>query len=127
MASTGGSIRNVMIGNRIFTVTADASSKRKLGGSKNEILPNGDGSSRVKQMVESWELNELVLSCDDAQGTQEFLQNIANRGVFVPIAISYASGERYQGSGIPVDEIMYDSENSTVSLSLRGTGTLTRQ
>ncbi len=125
--ATGGSIESVSIAGRTFSVAADADSNRKLGGFMNEVQQNGDGTARMVKTRESWMIDGLQLSIDDSRGDQEFLQGVADGDAFEPCLITYVSGESYQGEGTITGDLQTGSQNTTASVVLMGTGTLTRQ
>lgn len=127
MVAIGGSIESVTISGRRFSVASDADSNRKLGGHESEIQSNGDGSIRKIKTRVAWMIDGLTLSVDDFMGDHEFLQQISDRNTLVPVTITYASGLAYQGTGTITGELQYSSQNSTASVTLGGSGTLTKQ
>lgn len=127
MAAVGGSVESVTINGREFPMAADADITRKIGGYMNEVQPNGDGSSRIIKTRESPALSGCVVECDDVRGDHEFLQEIADANEFFPIAITYANGDVYQGSGIVSGELTQSSQAATAGFDLIGTGSFTRQ
>lgn len=127
MAAIGGSIESVTLKGREFTVAADAESQRKLGGFENEVRANGDGTARIIKTRVPLSLDGLTLVVDDSRGDHEFLQGLADRSDFWPLAITYASGVTYGGTGQIVSEMQFSSQASTAQLSLSGPGKLTRQ
>lgn len=127
MAAIGGSIESVTLKGREFTVAADAESQRKLGGFENEVRANGDGTARIIKTRVPLSLDGLTLVVDDSRGDHEFLQGLADRSDFWPLAITYASGVTYGGTGQIIGEMQFSSQASTAQLSLSGPGKLTRQ
>lgn len=127
MTAVGGSIENVTLSGREFAVAADAESQRKLGGWENEFLANGNGTGRLVKTRVPFGLDGLTVEVDDSRGDAEFLQDLADRDDVWPLAITYASGKTYQGSGQIVGEMQISSQNATAALSLMGPGRLTPQ
>ncbi len=127
MASIGGPIESVTLDGRGFPVAADADSQRKLGGFENEIQPNGDGTARHIKTRVPWSVDGISLEIDDSRGDHEFIQALSNRNDYFPIAVTYASGDVYQGSGQIVGETQVSSASATASVSLMGPGVLTPQ
>ena len=125
--SVGGSIQSVSIDGRLFKVAADADSQRKLGGDENEVAANGDGSARLLKTAVTWRVTGLTLSIDDFLGDAEFLQERKDSNEQFAIAVTYASGAVYQGTGQIVGETNISSANATASVDLAGGGILTRQ
>lgn len=127
MSGVGGSIESVTLDGRTYSVAADAEAQRKLGGFENEVQANGDGTARLIKTRVPLSLDGLTVDIDDSQGDAEFLQELQNRNDYFPIAITYASGEVYQGSAQIVGETQSSSQNATAAVSLMGPGQLTRQ
>jgi hypothetical protein len=127
MAATGGSIESVTINGREFPATADSDVQRILGGFNNELLPNGDGTSRRIKTRVLPAFKGVVVECDDARADQEFLQDIADGEALVPIAVTYASGLPYQGRGTIVGELGSSNQSATASFDIMGEGKFTQQ
>lgn len=127
MGAIGGSIESVGLNGRAFPVAADADANRKLGGFENEVMANGDGSSRLIKTRVPFAVSGLVVEADDARGDQEFLQELANQKGFFPMTATLASGAIWQGDGQIVGEHQYSTQAATASFDLSGTGVLTQQ
>lgn len=127
MTAIGGSIDSVTIAGRTFSVTGDADTGRKLGGYENETQPNGDGTARQIKSRVAWSVTGLVVSCNDANGDQEFLQDLSDRNGNEPITVAYASGDVYQGEGTVNGELAFSNQSATAALDLGGPGKLTKQ
>lgn len=127
MAAVGGSIESVTLDGRIFPVAADAEAQRKLGGFENEVQANGDGTARLIKTRVPLSIDGLTVEVDDDRGDHEFLQELSNRNDFFPVAITYASGNTYQGTAQIVGETPASSQNATAAVSLMGPGVLTKQ
>lgn len=127
MPAIGGSIESVSISGRNFPVAADADSQRKLGGTENEIETNGDGSGRQIKTRVPWKVDGLMLTIDDSRADHEFLQALADGPEYYPIAVSYASGIIYQGTGQITGEFQVGNQAQTGSITLSGPGKLTPQ
>lgn len=127
MSAIGGSIENIAIDGREFPVAADADVSRKLGGRENEIQMNGDGTARIIKTPAAWSLDGLVVQINDARDDQEYLQSIADGNTLATVAVTYASGEVYQGQGTIVSDLAGSNQSATASVSMAGTGKLVRQ
>lgn len=127
MAAIGGSIESVSLDSRSFAVAADAEVERKLGGFENEILANGDGTARMTKTRALWSLSGITIEVDDFRGDAEFLQELANSPDFFPVAVTYASGAVYQGTGQLMEEMTSSSQSATADISLSGPGILSPQ
>jgi len=122
----GGSVESISIAGRDYSVTADADISRKLGGSENEVQSNGNDTCRIIKTRVVGKLTGCVVGVDDANGDQEFLQSVADSNDLSAVAITFASGEVYQGNMTIEGEVSYSSQSATASFDLGG-GTLTKQ
>lgn len=127
MAAVGGSIESITLDGRNFAVAADAEAQRKLGGDENETMANGDGTARLIKTKVAWSLDGASVECDDSRDDHKFLQELADRNTFFPCAITYASGEVFQGTGQITGEMQVSNQSASAAVSLAGSGKLTRQ
>jgi len=127
MPAIGGSIESVTLDGREFAVTADADVGRKLGGRENEMLANGNRTSRLIKTATPWSAEGLTVAIDDDNGDQEFIQALADSNHFFAIAITYPSGAVSQGEGQIAGEVVFNNQTASASVSLMGTGILTKQ
>jgi len=125
--ATGGSIESVTIDGRNFGVAADAEVQRKLGGFENEIMANGNGTARTIKTRVPWMLSGLAVEVDDDRGDHEFLQALADRTDFYPVAVTYASGAVYQGRGQISGELQFSNNSATATFDMGGPQQLTPQ
>jgi hypothetical protein len=123
----GGSIESVNLDGRNFSVAADAGIERFLGGSKNEVKGNGDGTARLIKTRTPWEVTGFKVAVDDANGDQEFLQALADRNGFFPMSVTMASGKVYQGTAQITGDLKSSSEDATCGFDLSGPQKLTKQ
>ena len=128
MAATGGPIVRVNISGRDFPATGDSNGQRSLGGYNVEKQPNGDKSARTIMTPTVWYQNAVTIEIDDTRGDQEFIQNIVNDGVDVPISVTYTPGNvTYQGIGLPTGAIEFSNESASMQCNLSGPGEFTKQ
>jgi hypothetical protein len=125
--SVGGSIVEVSINGRLFTVAADAESNRKLGGWENEQESNGNGTTRLIKTRVPWSIDGLTLDTNDDQEDQEFLQDVADGTENVSIGITFASDITYNGVGQITGEFSTSSRNATSAVTLSGPGRIAPQ
>lgn len=125
--AVGGSIESVSIDGRLFPVAADAGVNRNLGGFKNEVAANGNGTARLLKTRVPWMLDGISLEIDDDRSDQEFLKKIGDGNDFVDMTITFASGHTYQGTGQIVDDIAFDSSKATAGVKLSGPGDASQQ
>ena len=127
MASVGGSIESVTFDGREFAVAADAEAQRKLGGWENEVQMNGNGTARMVKTRAPLSIDGLTLDTDDDRGDQEFIQELADRNDFFPIAITFASGITYQGTAQITGDLQASSQSAMTTVNIMGPGQLTKQ
>ncbi len=127
MPAIGGSIESMSIDSRSFPVAADAGGSRGLGGFKNEVASNGNGTARLLKTRVPWMHDGLTIEIDDNRGDQEFLKKTADSLDFVPITFTYASGFTWSGTGTIIDDINYATDKATADIKLSGPGDLTAQ
>jgi hypothetical protein len=127
MTAIAGSIAELSIDGRIFSVAGDSDGERDLGGMTSEHQPNGDRSARLLQTAKVWMFGGVNVSVDDDEGAQEYLQAVQDAGVNVPIKIQMASGIRYQGQGCVTGDLKYSSASGTCTVQLSGPGKLEQQ
>lgn len=127
MSAVGGSIESVTLDGREFAVAGDAEAQRKLGGWENEVQMNGNSTARLIKTRTALSIDGLTLDTDDDRGDQEFMQGLADRNDFFPIAITFASGSTYQGSAQIVGDLQASSQSAMTAINLMGPGNLTKQ
>ncbi len=125
--ATGGSIESVTISGRTYSVAADADVQQDLGGFENEIQPNGDATARLVKARVPWSLADVQVSVDSENGDLEFLNQLRKQNAFFPVSIVEASGSIWQGDGQIMGEVKRSLQNTVVTLTLSGTGELTKQ
>lgn len=118
--SIDGAMRNLSIQGRGFKVAHDGSGNKNLGGRNNEVAMNGDGSFRVIQTVMPGSFNDLQLVIDDSLGDLEYLQNLADQGLPVPVVTTYASNVSYTGDSVITGEMNKDELTGLASISMQG-------
>jgi len=120
-----GAARDMTINGRVFKVAHDGPGSKDIGGRNNEIQMNGDGSSRTIQSVVPGSFTDVQVEIDDTRGDHEFLQNLSNEGLPVPVVMTYADNVSYTGDLVLTGEIRPDKSTGIASLSFMG-GTLTQ-
>lgn len=121
----GGSVESISLDGASYGVPADADIQVTIGGFKQETLPNGNTTSRQKKERVPWKLSGVVLAISFADGDPAFLQNLANGNPF-PIVITFADDSELKGTGVIEGDLTTSSMESTASLELSGSGTLTQ-
>lgn len=125
--AVGGSIEAISIAGREFVCPADAEANRSLGGFTADVEANGNGSARIVLTRTTWMLDGLAVEINDSNGDQEFLQDVVDSAAFVDVTISYVNQESYTGVGMLTGDMNHASKNTTMPISLKGRGKLTKQ
>jgi hypothetical protein len=127
MALVGGSIQAVSIGGTDFAVTADADAKLRLGGTKLSPQRYGNGTTIFTGSTEPWSLTDLEIGIEADRGHLQFLQSVASAFDPVPCTITLVDGTVYSGMGELVDDHDFSTAKATATISLMGSGQLTKQ
>lgn len=125
--SIGGSMSEVIINGRIFSVAADSDASRDLGGYSSEQQPNGNGTTRTILTAKPWKVGGLALDINDDRGDQEFLQDLQDSGLSFGLIFTGASGISYSGKGTISGDLAASSQSATSSLEFSGGGKLRAQ
>jgi hypothetical protein len=127
MAAIGGSIEEITLDDRPFTLAADSEAARILGGYENEVLPNGNRTSRLIKKIKQGGFDGMRLSCDNDRGDQEYVQDLANAKRFFRMHLTGTDGTVYQGRCQITGDIQYDYQTATLTVNLMFDGVITQQ
>lgn len=127
MASVVGSLRWISLNGIKFPVAGDSDPSRDLGGYKNELMMNGDGTSRTKQEVKPWSYESLTVELDDDEGSQEYIQNLINNGTDVQVTVCHVDNTIYSGTGKVTGDLKRSTQSGTADITLSGGGELSKQ
>ena len=127
MSATGGSLDSLSLAGREFAVTGDADVTMKLGGFENEVLSNGNGTTRTIKTRIPWSLDGAAVEIDHDRGDLEFLQDLADSNLDFVVAATYVEGSVYQGTGQISGELGVASGAASAGFNLMGPGKLTKQ
>lgn len=122
----GGSVKSVSLGGFTFAVPADTVITIDLGGSSNEVLSNGDGSSRLIKTAKSWMVEGLNVAVDLALGQLEDLNSLLAQNDFFECQFELQDAT-YSGAGQISGEIKWSSDSTAATCDIAGSGKLTRQ
>ena len=123
-----GSLVEFAINGRAFKCAADADGNTDMGGKENEFQANGDGvTGRLIQTAKGWKFSGINFAIDEDNDDQEFLQNIADAGKFIPMKAIYSDGTVRAGKGNITGAIEVSSMNGTAPLTLEGPGKFQKQ
>jgi len=121
MAKVGGSIKQLTLNGRIFSVKADADITRALP-SNNKVEMNGDRSATLVQVIAPWALNEWKISVDNNNGDIEYIRDLTKLPDFFPITYTLADGTVQSCVGQIVDVSEIKTMNNELTISLMGPG-----
>ncbi len=127
MPQIGGSITSVSFNGRQFSVPADSDYTMKIGGFENEVLANGDGTSRLIKTRVPLSITGITIAIDDSLQDLEFLQNLANAKVFFDLVVELASGAFWTGQAQVSGELTLSTQAATSGFDLMGQGQLFQQ
>jgi len=125
--SVGGSIEEVSIDGRGFSVASDSDSQRKNGGFENDVEANGNGTVRQIKTRVPFKIDGLALNVDDDNGDHEYLQSKADGNGLFTLSVTYASGAVYQGLAQITGELQFSSQKTTASVTFMGPASLVQQ
>jgi hypothetical protein len=120
MAAQGGPLQSLTLKGRTFSVAQDSDPPRDLGGKQGSVEMNGDGTARVVSEVTPSKIGPVAIQIDDANGDQEFIQEIKDDAVLVDAQATYVSGATYYGQMAIVDETTFSPKTSTMEITLQG-------
>lgn len=119
--STSGSVEEITFAGRTFNVPADADFNIKIGGFENEVLPNGNGTLRLKKVRVASALSGGSLEIDPERGDLVWLQERANSKIFEVTTIKLVGGTVYQGEMQITGEFQLATQDNQVPCSFNGT------
>lgn len=115
-----GAMRFMSIDGRTFKVAHDGSGNKVTGGRNNEVAMNGDGSFRTIQTVMPGSFSDIQVEIDASKNDQEFLQDLANAGLAVPVVTTYADNISYTGDVVLTGELQVDQNTGLMPLAFQG-------
>jgi len=116
----GGTVESISIDGRRFVVDGEADVNLKIGGYKNDVKPNGDGSVRLLKTPFPGTIDSAPVQIDTDNSDFEFLQEKANGSSFFDVDVTLVDGKVYSGKMQLVDEIKYSTKEATAEISLAG-------
>jgi len=118
--ASGGPIESVTIDGRRFAVDGEVDAALALGGFKNEVKPNGDGTIRQIKARKVSRANSLPIVIDDDREDEEFLQEVMDNLEFVDIEITDVNGNVWSGSGQIVEDPETSKKEGTKEINIHG-------
>jgi hypothetical protein len=118
-----GPFESHTLGGRRFAPDAEDAVQMQLGGKSNDVVPNGDGTNRVKQSRIVASIEGANLQFDPENGDVEYLQELRDAGKLFDYSGTTNDGTIYSGSMQIVDDLKFDFKEGTVSITLKGSVT----
>jgi hypothetical protein len=118
-----GPFESHTLGGRRFAPDAEDAIQMQLSGKSNDVVPNGDGTSRVKQSRIVASIEGTNLQFDPENGDVEYLQELRDAGKLFDYSGTTNDGTIYSGSMQIVDDLKFDFKEGTVSITLKGSVT----
>jgi hypothetical protein len=115
-----GPFESHTLGGRRFACDAEDGIQMQLGGKSNDVVPNGDGTSRVKQSRVVASIEGANLQFDPEAGDMEYLQGLRDAGKPFDYSGTTNDGTIYAGSMQITDDLKFDFKEGTVSVTLKG-------
>ena len=125
MATISGSIQSLTLNGRRFTVAADVECEIKSGGFKNEVLVNGDGTTRVKKTRVPWQCTPEVNINSDTDDF-EYRETLKDNTLDVNTVVELVNGVRYQGIGTITGDLTYSTLEGKTKLEISGEKSMTK-
>jgi hypothetical protein len=115
-----GPFESHTLGGRRFACDAEDDAVLNLGGRNNEIVPNGDGTTRNKQTRVVGNIEGTNLVFDLENGDVEYLSDLKNGGLLFDYSGTTNDGIIYSGSVQIVDDLKFSFKEGTVEVTLSG-------
>jgi hypothetical protein len=115
-----GPFESHTLGGRRFAPDAEDAIQMQLSGKSNEVVPNGDGTNRVKQSRVVASIEGTNLTFDPENGDVEYLQELRDLGEMFDYSGTTNDGTIYAGSMQITDDLKFDFKEGTVPVTLKG-------
>jgi hypothetical protein len=115
-----GPFESHTLGGRRFGCDAEDAIQMQLSGKSNDVVPNGDGTSRVKQSRVVASIEGANLTFDPENGDPEYLQELRDAGKMFDYSGTTNDGTIYAGSMQITDDLKFDFKEGTVSVTMKG-------
>lgn len=116
----GGDIRQISIKGREMDPAPEGSCTFMVTGFNLETKITGNGRGVNTQTRKVAGIKGLSLSVDPDGKDQEFLQDVQNSGLFVPVNLTLASGKTYSGQLAVNGDLAASTSDGKVEVDLLG-------
>jgi hypothetical protein len=108
------------LGGRRFACDAEDNVQLQLGGFKNDVKSNGDGSFRIVKGREPAVVEGANMQFDFDRGDPEYLQDLRDGLDPFDFSCTAVDGTVYSGSTQITDDLKFSYKEGTVGISLKG-------
>jgi hypothetical protein len=115
-----GPFESHTLGGRRFACDAEDAIQIQLNGKSNDVVPNGDGTNRVKQSRVVASIEGANLTFDPEKGDPDYLQELRDKGEMFDYSGTTNDGTIYSGSMQITDDLKFDFKEGTVSVTMKG-------
>jgi hypothetical protein len=115
-----GPIESIVIAGRRFPVNAEDAGNIALSGRQNEVKRSGDGGKRLVQSFRTGSIKNLNVVVTHENDDLEFLSDLQTKSDFFDVVLTHDDGTVYGGSMQLTDEIVEDTKEGTISITLVG-------
>lgn len=120
MAARGGDLQQILIDGRSFDPANEGSANVRLSGVVNENLPTGNGKLHTNSRRKLAGFDGCAISIDNTRLDMEYLQEIWDRRIPVPVQLTYVSGVVYSGTLAGEGELNFNHGDGTVEIAMLG-------
>ena len=120
MSKAGGALASIVLDGRRFTCDGGDEPKFKLPGYENEVVPNADGTYRIKKTRVAGTITDINIVTDDERGDHAFIEEAAAKNDFLAISGTKIDGTLISGNMQITDEKTLDGKANTMAISLAG-------
>jgi len=120
MAQVGGSITEITLNGRPFSVDAESDIGKKLQKHENELKANGNGTTRLIKKNVPQMIDGVAIAIDNSLGDFEFLKGLNDAFVLFDITIAEPDGSFWAGQAQITGEFKTQSQEATTEVTFMG-------
>ena len=120
MAKANGALESIVLNGVRFTCDAETEVEADLSEWDNEVLPNSDGTFRIKKTRHMQKLESITLEIDPARGDIDTINEIKASLEPVSLSATRVDGGVYSGEVIITDETSLNDVEDTMEITVEG-------
>lgn len=121
MANTAnGAFESIVLDKLRFTCDAEDEPEITLQGFTNEVIPNSDGTVRVKKTRHAGKIESLKIQIDLDRGDLEAVQEMKDRVELIPVSGTLTNGKIVSGEVQITEDEAYNAADGTMEITLEG-------